>query len=289
MYGGRGLGFTFDAFAATVKVESAAVWSFAFPLLEAGWSVLRDELDALGVAAPGAFAVTATSTLPRQVGLAGSSALLIAELRALAACCGATLSDARVAELALRAECEVLGIRAGPLDRLVQAHGGVMAMDFAEPFVTSSTVRLEASLLPPMFVAWVQQTGDDSGAVHNDVWQRWHAGDEPVRAVMQDLARGADDGLDALHLGDHARFCDAIDRNFDLRASIFTIRDIDRRLVMLGRDHGAATKFCGSGGAALVVPRGDTLLSEVADRYRDAGFGVTDVRVAETVPVDVTR
>lgn len=282
LYGGRGLGFTFDAFVAEVTLHAADAPRFAFPLLRAGWEEFVDECGRRDVPAPSGVDVRATSTIPRQVGLAGSSALLIAELRALSTVFDVPLTDDRVAELAWRAENERLGTRAGPLDRLVQAHEGLLAMDFARAFERAGTERMDADLLPACFVAWVTEPGDDSGAVHDDVWTRHEAGDPTVRAAVEALARNADDGRAALLAGDRARFCDAVDRNFDLRASIFTLRDVDVALVRLGRGHGAATKYCGSGGAALVVPRAGADVATLEAAYRDAGFGWTAVRVATT-------
>ena len=45
----------------------------------------------------------------------------------------------------------MLGFRAGPLDRLVQAHDGLLAMDFSEPFAEDAVERLDPTLLPPLF------------------------------------------------------------------------------------------------------------------------------------------
>ena len=87
------------------------------------------------------------------------------------------LPPLRIAELAWRAENERLGIRAGPLDRLVQAHDGLLAMDFAQPFEPASLEPLSADLLPPMLLAWHGVPGQSSGDVHAPVFARWQRGD----------------------------------------------------------------------------------------------------------------
>ena len=53
-------------------------------------------------------------------------------------------------------------------------------------------------------------------------------GDRQVRDVMAQLAQNADDGRDALLAGDRAKFVRCVDRNFDLRAQVFSIAPADR-------------------------------------------------------------
>ena len=71
------------------------------------------------------------STIPRQLGLGGSSAIVIATLRALAELAGTTIPRARLPALALAVETDELGIAAGLQDRVVQTYGGLVFMDFA--------------------------------------------------------------------------------------------------------------------------------------------------------------
>src|SRR3954449_10216168 len=55
--------------------------------------------------------------VPREVGLAGSSAIVVAVLRAVAALRGRPLAPPDLAALALAVETEDLGIAAGPQER----------------------------------------------------------------------------------------------------------------------------------------------------------------------------
>ena len=75
-------------------------------------------------------------------GLAGSSAIVIAALRALMGWFETSIEPAVLAELALAAELEDLGIAAGPMDRVVQCYEGVMLMDLGEPRTAASYTRL---------------------------------------------------------------------------------------------------------------------------------------------------
>ena len=91
--------------------------------------VLRSHLSA---AAP-ALRISFESDIPLQVGLAGSSAIVVAALRVLCRWWRVELPPDELAELALRAESELLGIAAGPQDRVVQSYQGLLDMDFAPP------------------------------------------------------------------------------------------------------------------------------------------------------------
>ena len=142
LYGGRGIGFAVRELEARVTLRAAPTVAIESELLRAVWQALAID----GSSRP--FAITAETDIPFQAGLSGSSALMIAALRAWNAWFGLGLSRTRIAELAWRAENEILGIRAGPLDRLVQSHEGLVAMDFRESFAQGSVERLDPALLP---------------------------------------------------------------------------------------------------------------------------------------------
>ena len=70
------------------------------------------------------------------------------------------------------------------------------------------------------------------------VWERWSAGDSPVRQSIAGFAEIADTGRQALLDGDTTTFCDAVDANFDLRRMIFTLDDEQAALVTAARAAG---------------------------------------------------
>lgn len=285
IYGGRGLGFSVAGMTATVRLEPAAENALPNELFEAAWTVAARALAAAGVevsARP--FALTFESDIPFQGGLSGSSALVTAALRAWSRWFAAPLAARRVAELALEVENDVLGIRAGPLDRVVQAHDGLLAMDFSAPFAPAAARRLDPALLPPMLLAWHGVPGRSSGDVHAPVFARFEAGDEQVRETMAALARNAEAGEAALLQGDGAAFRRCVDRNFELRAEVFPIEAADRELIELGRSAGAACKLPGSGGCVLMVCRDADHLADVEQRCRAAGRETMRPQVAPASP-----
>jgi len=272
LYAGRGLGFAVQDFPLDVVLTAVDGPAQHDDLVAAGWRVFERRAAQAGVTTTQPFTLTIKSQIPFQVGLSGSSAVLIAALRAWSRAYDVPLTQLEVAELAWRAEVDELGVRAGPLDRLVQAFQGLIAMDFSDPFAAHSIEVLDPASLPELLIAYDPDPGTPSGAVHEPVWERFQAGDAAVMRTMADLAGGATAGAAALAQADHGTFCDLVDRNFDLRASLFRIAPRDQAMIDLGRRHAAATKFCGSGGAVLVVPRAAGQLADLSARYEAAGF-----------------
>ena len=139
-YGGRVLAFTFEDFRAEARVEPAASivlegpgseplhaggWADllqrpprsagagAVPLLLAAAQIFATEVVRMDTAAAprrSGFGLQVSSDIPRQVGFAGSSAIIIAALRALTAGHAIEVPPMELARLALRAECDLLGI-----------------------------------------------------------------------------------------------------------------------------------------------------------------------------------
>jgi len=184
----------------------------------------------------------------------------------------ATIDPAALAELALAAEVEDLGIAAGAMDRVIQCYEGVMLMDLREPRTAASYTRLGSAILPPLFIAWNPRGGRASGRIHEGVRQRWREGDEEVHRAMAVLAELVDSGSACLQRGDHAVFRELVDQNFELRAQIFPISKPNREMVEIGRSLGAATKLCGSGGAVVGVPADAGKLGELEKAYCSAGY-----------------
>jgi galactokinase/mevalonate kinase-like predicted kinase len=214
------------------------------------------------------------TTIPRSVGLGGSSAIVIATLRALCALHDERLDPMTVARLALAAEAEDLGVAAGPQDRVVQSHGGLLSMDFAE----NTVERLDPAGLPPLHLAWHEDAAQPSGHVHAPLRARVEEGERAAIAGLTELAEVARAGRDAIEAADHDALCDLVDRTFDLRAELLHLDPRHARLVTLAREHGGHATFAGSGGAVVVVGGDDP--SALAAAYAAAGCGFAEARIA---------
>jgi glucuronokinase len=192
----------------------------------------------------GGFSLSYHTTIPRQVGLSGSSAIITALARALmahfglgGAGCGAALDDDRLATFVLAVESEELGITAGLQDRVVQAYGGAVHMDFDRALLAArgfgAYARVPARALPPLFLAYAADPSD-SGRIHAPIKQRWLAGDAAVVDAMAAIAALADAGRDLAAARPYAAAATAAEqediahawaelfrRNFDARRALF--------------------------------------------------------------------
>src|SRR3954471_6047936 len=79
------------------------------------------------------FSVRHSSTIPRQVGLAGSSAIIVATLRCLMKFYDVEIPRRVQPSLALSVERDELKINAGLQDRVIQVYEGLVYMDFSLP------------------------------------------------------------------------------------------------------------------------------------------------------------
>lgn len=206
------------------------------------------------------FALSFTTTVPRQVGLAGSSAICTAVFRALLAWFQVSrLPPATLAQYVYLVEAQELGIACGLQDRVAQAFEQLVMMDFKHN--NSAYVCPDLPLLLHESVAWfllfptttdIEKT---SGGVHLPVKQRWLDGDPLVRRTMQAIADLVPAGVHAASIGDWDAFCACMNRNFALRCEIFNVHKEDQRLVKLAQSFdgcGVGAKLPGSGGCVLV-------------------------------------
>jgi glucuronokinase len=220
-------------------------------------------------------AASLRTTIPREVGLGGSSAIVLATLRALCVDCDRQLDPDELAAMALAVEVEDLGIAAGPQDRFVQAHGGLLYMDFAGG---TRCERLDPGLLPPLFCAYHEGAAASSAGVHRDLRRRFDAGEDGVSSLLGRIADLAEHGREALLGGRAAELGELMARNFELRSQLVELEPAHVRMIDLARELGAGANYAGSGGAIVgVVPQGGI------DRLREA-FAAEGCALVAAIP-----
>lgn len=216
-------------------------------------------------------AVRWRTAIPPGVGLGGSSAIVIAVLRALCDLHGVSLGSDQLAGLALAVEVEELGIAAGLQDRVAQAHGGLTFMDFAGAGavdVHGCYEALDPALLPPLLVCWRADAASDSGPIHSDLRGRFARGDRFVRDALADAAAAGRDACRALKARDRDAFAAAVDATFDARRRMMALDPGVVEMVQLARRSGAAANYTGSGGAIAAACRDVDHRLEVAAALR---------------------
>lgn len=266
----------FESFGAAVQALARRGCDDAPRLLRA--TLLRfagevPELAALDPADPRQrFRLRHDTDIPIQVGLSGSSAIVVAALRALISWFDVRIEPARLVELALAVEVEELGLAGGAMDRVIQVYEGLMFMDLREPRSEASYRRLDPALLPPMFIAWDPQGGESSGAAHGALRARWDAGDPELVRIMASFRPLVDAGVAALEGGDIEGFGRCMARNFALRESFYPVSDADREMVEIARRLDVVAKQCGSGGAVVGMPGRSGDWRRLQESLSEAGY-----------------
>jgi glucuronokinase len=216
------------------------------------------------------FSVRYESNIPRQVGLAGSSAIIVATLRCLMEFYGIEIPLEVQPTFALAAEMEELGISAGLQDRVIQCYEGVVYMDF-EPNCECVVDRLtcyqyeplDSALLPPLYVAYHDAFSEPTELFHNNIRERFNRGDEQVVQAMKHFAQLTVQGRKALLDRDAERLGALIDENFDTRRKIHNLPPWQVQMIETARRCGATAKFAGSGGAIIGTYRDEVMFEEL--------------------------
>ncbi|MCX7099965.1 MAG: GHMP kinase [Methylobacter sp.] len=201
------------------------------------------------------FTLRYDTTIPQRLGLAGSSAIITACMRALMLFYEVTIPKPQLANLILSAELKELKIGAGLQDRVAQVYQGLVYMDFDAAMMehqgSGSYESLEIGLLPNLYIAYRTDLAEGSEDTHNDLRERYNRGDKKVLKVMEGLAELAKQVKTLLQAGRGSEICRLLDRNFDLRRSILNISDGNLQMVEVARSAGASANFTGSGGAII--------------------------------------
>lgn len=224
------------------------------------------------------FSLRYETDIPRQVGLAGSSAIITAVFRGLMKYYKVDISPEVLPSLVLAVETEEIGIQAGLQDRVCQVYDGLVFMDFDRQLMETQGVGkyelLDPSLLPPLYVAYRSDLSAISGVYHSDLKARWDQGDEQVVGAMNRFAELAEAGRECLLRGDHTEFSRLMDQNFDLRAEISELDPINVAMVKIARKIGVSAKYAGSGGAIVGICDDDQMFKKLANEFEKIGCTV---------------
>jgi glucuronokinase len=224
------------------------------------------------------FSVRYQTTIPRQVGLAGSSAIIVATLRCLMDFYEVQIPIEAQPTFVLMVEQEELGIAVGLQDRVIQVYEGLVYMDF-DPSREHSVdglrcfwyEPLDPSSLPPLYVAHHQTLGEPTEVFHSNIRERFSRGDPEVVGAMRRFADFAAEGRRALLAHDAAQLARLINANFDTRRGIYRLPQWQIDMVETARAAGASAKFAGSGGAIVGTCDNEQIFERVRDSLAAIG------------------
>ena len=201
------------------------------------------------------FTIRYEPGIPRQVGLAGSSAIITATFRALMAFYEVEILPEVMPTWVLATEVEELHIRAGLQDRVAQCYDGLTYMDFSREKLErdghGEYEPLDPALLPGLYIAYQVVLAEVSDVVHSNLRERWDRGDGEVIEAMRGFAELTERARSCLLEHRHRELAEIINANFDLRRKIVAISADNLKMVETARRCGASAKFAGSGGAIV--------------------------------------
>lgn len=230
------------------------------------------------------FTLEYKTNVPVRVGLAGSSAIITATMRALMAFYGVEIVKPQLPNLILSVETQELGIGAGLQDRVVQVYEGTVFMDFDKVLLDSrgygTYQEIDTRKLPPLFVAFHDNLSEGTEIYHNNLRSRFDRGEKEVVDGIKTFASFAQEAYNLIEAGKGTEIGPLMDANFDLRASLSRISDGNMRLVEAGRKYNANVKFAGSGGAVVGMYDGDPeRLDKIKKAYEALGAQVLIPRI----------
>lgn len=225
------------------------------------------------------FTIDYDTNVPVRVGLAGSSAIVTATMRALMAFHGVDIPRELLPGVILSVELDELKIGAGLQDRVIQVYEGVVFMDFARDRMERDGhglyQPLDPALLPPLFVAYHDNLAEGTELTHNSLRERYQNGDKAVLDAIEQWKQLALQARDLLAARRGAEIGPLMNEAFDLRARVIRISPGNLELIQRGRRLGAFTQFAGSGGAIIGCYDGDpATLARLRASYEEMGAKV---------------
>ena len=221
--------------------------------------IARAVLEQLGFGRPD-FGICLATEIPRQSGIAGSTALVVALLRAVLAWQGRSLSGYALAELARSVERERMGVQCGYSDQYLCSFGGLRHLDLrgkrfdadGGPFATVEDLSGEVRELP--FVVAYTGVQHSSDAVHRPIRERWLVGEPDVVAAYERIAEIGVLGKSALQRGDWPAFGRLMNENHALQRALGGSGPANEVLIEAALAAGApGAKLAGAGGGGTIV------------------------------------
>jgi glucuronokinase len=224
------------------------------------------------------FTIRYNSNIPLRLGLAGSSAILSAFLKAMCLFYEVYIAPATFANLVLSVENDELGISAGLQDRVAQAFEKPVFMDFDEKLMKKqgygSYKVLNTANFPNFYIAFRKNLSSGTEIVHNNLKARFTIGEKKVIQAMRRWAEITEEFKAALSENNGETMHALINENFDLRRSLIPISNGNIEMVELARSAGASAKFTGSGGAIIGTYNDEPMFHKLKETLSNKGIEV---------------
>jgi galactokinase/mevalonate kinase-like predicted kinase len=202
------------------------------------------------------------SEIPLRSGLAGSTALVVAMLKALLTWQGKGPNAYHLAEMARYIELNHLKVVCGYQDAYMCTFGGLNYMDFrGKQFYREAEAELLATIEPLgayvtrlPFVLGYTGVQHSSGAVHKPIRERWLEGEPEVVAGYERITEIARASKKALLLEDWPTLGKLMNENHAIQRALGGSGDSNERLIAAALGAGAlGAKLAGAGDGGTVV------------------------------------
>lgn len=226
------------------------------------------------------FTIQYETNIPRGVGLAGSSAIITSTLKSLMQFYKVYIPLEIQPNLILSVEKDELKIQAGLQDRVVQALGGIVYMDFSREIMEKQgygKYEIMKVPLPDFFLAYLDK-GEESNKFHSNLRYRYERGERDIIEAMKEFASLTVKAKKTLERGDYLELGKLINANFDLRREIMGDKVIGEKnieMVEIARKIGSPAKFSGSGGAVVGLIKDN--FPQIKKAYQSRGFNIIKV------------
>jgi len=262
-----------------------------FRLLKATVKCFADYVQERGIQIDNRnFTLRYKSDIPSRVGMAGSSAIISACMRALMGFYNVSISRHTLANVVRSVENNELGIPCGLQDRVAQAYQGLVYMDFSRELMEGrgygNYEALDPGLLPPAYVAYREYLAEGTEVYHSDLRCRWNEGETEVLEAMRFWARITDEFRAALLRGDVPAMNQLINAGFDKRSELYDVGPGNLELIATARSTGASAAFAGSGGAICGFYADETMFDALVKAFESDGVRVIKPTIAPPTSPD---
>lgn len=232
------------------------------------------------------FTIRYSSNIPLRLGLAGSSAIITACLKALTIFYNVKIPEPIFANLVLSVEKDELGIAAGLQDRVAQAFEAPVFMNFDREIMKTQGYgiyeRINTENFPLFYIAYRRNLSEGTEVVHNNLKARFEIGDPEVLQAMQRWAEITEEFKIALNEGNFKKMNELMNENFDLRRKTVLISKGNIEMVELARSVGASSKFTGSGGAIIGICEDDLMFNKLKNKLNSNGIEVIKPNIVKS-------
>lgn len=223
------------------------------------------------------FTIGFTSSIPDRLGLAGSSAIVTASVKAMMQFYGIEIPKPILANLILSVEKDELNIGAGLQDRVTQVYNVPVYMNFDKTLMDKQGfgeyITFDKNLLPPLYIAYRTNLSEGSEITHNDFAKRYSEKEPAVINAIKQWTELTEQIWEKLQKGDK-NITELLNRNFDIRKEVMNVSKGNIELIETTRLVGASAKFTGSGGAIIGTYTDEKMFSELAVVMKKIGAEV---------------